>query len=89
MPKQVVLHPRSLVALGGLWGADAGSGFGARGAAAHPAGALVEWLDRVRRFAEECDALQARCPAPVHLPCAYQHGLATAADFHGERRISA
>ena len=74
----MVLHPRSLVALGGLWGADAGNaGFGARAAAAHPAGALDEWLDRVRRFAEECDALQARCsatvphaPAPVHLPCA-------------------
>ena len=83
----MVLHPRSLVALGGLWGADAGSvGFGARAAAAHPAGAVDEWLDRVRRFAEECDALQARRPATMHR---HQHGVATAAAFHGDCRTAA
>ena len=66
---QVVLHPRSLVSLGGLWGAGADiAGFGARAPAAHPAGALDEWLDRVRRFAEECDALQARQPALARWP---------------------
>ncbi|KAK9826905.1 hypothetical protein WJX81_007954 [Elliptochloris bilobata] len=58
---KVVLHPRSLVALGGLWGSEGAAfaaGFGPRAAAAAPAGALDDWLDRVRRFAEECDALQ-------------------------------
>ena len=60
----MVLHPRSLVPLGGLWGSDADgatcrAGFGAGAAAAALSGAMDDWLDRVRRFAEECDALQA------------------------------
>lgn len=64
-----MLHPRSLVALGNAWpagaGAGAGAGFGPRAAAAGAAADLDDWLDRVRRFAEECDVLQARAPAPA------------------------
>jgi hypothetical protein len=70
---QAVLHPRSLVALGNAWpapaAAGAGAGFGPRAAAAGAAADLDDWLDRVRRLAEECDALQARPPGPAGRWC--------------------
>ena len=61
---KVYLHPQSLCLLPGLWqGACNFSGFG-HGSGAVSGGELgEEALDRVRMFAEECDALQVTPPA--------------------------
>ena len=69
---KVYLHQQSLCLLPGLWqGACDFSGFG------HGSGALSnselreEALDRVRTFAEECDALQVTWPPPVDVQLRY------------------
>ena len=65
---KVYLHPQSLCLLPGLWqGACDFSGFGHGSSALSNSELREEALDRVRTFAEECDALQVTQPAPAHM----------------------
>lgn len=63
---KVYLHPQSLCLLPGLWqGACDFSGFGHGSGTVSSDEFREEALDRVRMFAEECDALQVTHPASM------------------------